>query len=340
MKRRWWNDSMTLLVIRDAEKAVRQVNVPKLLIVSVPIAALMSLSGLVLSMHLKSAQQIQELEGRLSSQTFALDIMVKDKDEAIRLLQTEIVRLSAEANSVKTKVSEMSNLESQLEQFVGSYLDGDVKDESQRVTSMSDHTWNNSTQVGGEEISVSNDDLLQLAQVSRNELQEVNNLLRSMQESMPVTLQRAIDKQATLEGTPSIWPTKSQVITSSFGYRSDPLTGNISFHSGIDIGASTGDPVYAAANGTVIAAEYSPSRGNYIVIRHMNGLETWYMHLSKIEVRVNQKVTKSKRIGKVGSTGRSTGSHLHFEVVKNGDVINPLPYMSAGKNSAIQKIGS
>lgn len=331
---------MTLLVIRDAEKAVRQVNVPKLLIVSVPIAALMSLSGLVLSMQLKSAQHIQELEGKLVSQSFALDITVKDKDEAIRLLQHEIVRLSAEANSVKTKVSEMSNLESQLEQFVGSYLDGGVKDESSRITSISDHTWNHYTQVGGEEIRVSNDDVLRLAKVSRSELQEVNHLLLSMQESMPTTLQRARNKQAVLGSTPSIWPTKSKVVTSSFGYRSDPLTGNISFHSGIDIGGSTGDPVYAAANGTVIAADYSPSRGNYIIVRHLNGLETWYMHLSKIEVEINQKVTKSKRIGKVGSTGRSTGAHLHFEVVKNGDAINPLPYMSTGKNSAIQKIGS
>lgn len=340
MKRRWWNDSMTLLIIRDAEKAVRQVNVPKLLIVSVPIAALMSLSGFILSMQLKSAQQIHELEGRLSSQSFALDITVKDKDEAIRLLQNEVVRLSAEANSVKTKVSEMSNLESQLEQFVGTYIDDNRKDESERITSMTDHTWNNTEQVGGEEFNVSNDELLQLARDSRYELQTVNSLLQSMQDSMPVTLQRAMNKQAVIEGTPSIWPTKSQVITSSFGYRSDPLTGNLSFHSGIDIGASTGDPVYAAANGTVIAAEYSSSRGNYIVVRHINGLETWYMHLSKIEVKVNQKVTKSKRIGKVGSSGRSTGPHLHFEVVQNGNVTNPLPYMRTEKNSAIEKIGS
>lgn len=116
--------------------------------------------------------------------------------------------------------------------------------------------------------------------------------------------------------------------TSSFGYRTDPFTGRASFHAGIDIAGDNGSPVYAAGAGTIVTAENSGgARGRYIVIEHPNGLQTWYMHLSKIQAHVGQTVDKGEQIAELGSTGRSTGPHLHFQVVKKDKPVNPLPYI-------------
>jgi murein DD-endopeptidase MepM/ murein hydrolase activator NlpD len=116
-------------------------------------------------------------------------------------------------------------------------------------------------------------------------------------------------------------------ISSSYGYRIHPITGKRTFHSGVDIAASHGNGVYAYSSGRVTEASYNSGYGNYIVIDHGNGLKTKYAHLSTKSVKAGQKVTTGQRIGSVGSTGRSTGPHLHFEVIKNGSTKNPLNYI-------------
>ncbi len=116
-------------------------------------------------------------------------------------------------------------------------------------------------------------------------------------------------------------------LTSRFGYRRDPFTGETRYHNGIDIGAVTGTPIYSAAYGTVIYTGFNSSSGNHIIIDHGNGYKTYYKHLSKIEVKTGAVVNKGQRIGQVGSTGRSTGPHLHFEVHLNGVIKNPLEYV-------------
>ncbi len=113
-------------------------------------------------------------------------------------------------------------------------------------------------------------------------------------------------------------------ITSNFGMRWGKQ------HKGIDIGAAMGDPIYAAWDGKVIAAHYEEGYGNVIKIQHSNGIETVYGHCSLIEVRTNEYVKKGDKIGQVGSTGNSTGPHLHFEVIVNGQPENPLKYLNIG----------
>lgn len=111
-------------------------------------------------------------------------------------------------------------------------------------------------------------------------------------------------------------------ITSPFGYRTDPLTGEISYHSGTDIAAPNGTPILAAADGTVVTANgvdsWGGSYGYYVKLDHGNGLQTLYAHCSSICVATGQKVQAGKVIGYVGSTGRSTGNHLHLEIIENG----------------------
>ena len=129
------------------------------------------------------------------------------------------------------------------------------------------------------------------------------------------------------------WPVPSSTrITSPYGSRTSPITGTTEFHKGIDISASAGAPVVAAESGTVLLSYYSSSFGNCIVINHGSGLLTLYAHLSSRGVSANQTVSKGQYIGAVGSTGNSTGNHLHFQVTNNGDIYNgtvdPMNYLN------------
>ncbi|MCL2316154.1 MAG: M23 family metallopeptidase [Actinomycetia bacterium] len=113
------------------------------------------------------------------------------------------------------------------------------------------------------------------------------------------------------------WPVRGP-ITSPYGWRNDPFTGVRSFHSGTDIGAPCGTPVVTTIAGTVAVVATDPARGNYIVIDHGSGLRTLYAHLSRQLTVVGRHVGSGQVIGLVGTTGRSTGCHLHFEAAQNG----------------------
>ena len=113
-------------------------------------------------------------------------------------------------------------------------------------------------------------------------------------------------------------------LTSYFGPRKDPFTGVASNHTGIDMACSTGTPIRAAMSGTVVHAGWSNIFGNYVILNHGNGYQTLYGHMSKILVKKGQSVDSSTKIGLVGSTGYSTGPHLHFTVYKNGKLVDPL----------------
>jgi len=116
-------------------------------------------------------------------------------------------------------------------------------------------------------------------------------------------------------------------VTSGFGYRIHPIFNVRRMHTGIDIDADTGDPIKAASGGTVVSAGWRGGYGKCVVIAHSGGLATLYGHMSEIKVSVGQAVKKGQVIGKVGSTGYSTGPHLHFEVRVNGDCVDPLKYL-------------
>ncbi len=126
---------------------------------------------------------------------------------------------------------------------------------------------------------------------------------------------------------PSIWPVKGS-ITSRFGPRISPFTGKKAFHSGVDIGARTGKKVLAPAKGRVVKATYDGRMGNFIRLNHGYGIETTYGHLATMLVRPGQKVKRGDVIGSVGNTGRfSTGPHLHYQVVVNDKIVDPLQYI-------------
>ncbi len=116
-------------------------------------------------------------------------------------------------------------------------------------------------------------------------------------------------------------------VSSEFGWRDEPIAGAGNTHKGLDLAAPAGTPIYAAAAGTVSIARYSNSAGNWIVLNHGNGLQTYYMHASALYVSEGQTVSKGQNIAAVGSTGQSTGPHLHFQVMVNGTPVNPRNYL-------------
>ena len=118
-------------------------------------------------------------------------------------------------------------------------------------------------------------------------------------------------------------PLKLMNITSGYGYRQDPFGSGIEFHKGIDLAENLGANIYAASDGIVEISQYSNSYGNYLVVNHGKGLKTLYAHCSENLKHVGDNVQKGEIIASVGSTGRSTGPHLHFEVILNGENLNP-----------------
>ena len=126
-----------------------------------------------------------------------------------------------------------------------------------------------------------------------------------------------------------IWPLPSSSrITSKFGDRESPTEGASTNHKGVDIGASKGSPIIAAAAGDVVIATYSASAGNYVMINHGGGVYTVYMHMNSISCKVGDSLEKGGSVGTVGSTGYSTGPHLHFGIRNNGTYVDPLKYVS------------
>jgi murein DD-endopeptidase MepM/ murein hydrolase activator NlpD len=165
------------------------------------------------------------------------------------------------------------------------------------------------------------------AQVSPPNLQNLQQKAADIQKNLE-TLTNFFDKNASLlASTPSIWPTAGGWPSSGFGYRIDPFTKMRTFHFGLDIVAAYGNSVVAPADGYVLELNRDRFFGNSVILNHGGGITTLYGHLSKTSVRVGQKVKRGDEIGKVGSTGKSIGPHLHYEIRKDGRPVNPYMYL-------------
>ena len=156
-------------------------------------------------------------------------------------------------------------------------------------------------------------------------------LLRTVLEGLETRLnvvQRDVERRNALAAaTPSMWPAYGW-LSSTMGPRRDPVTGGADYHSGLDIAGERGQPVYATATGTIAQVGYQGAYGNLIVIDHGFGLQTRYGHLLKSSVKQGTKVQRGDVIGQVGATGRATGFHLHYEVLANGRLLNPLQLLT------------
>jgi len=151
----------------------------------------------------------------------------------------------------------------------------------------------------------------------------LKDVLGSLESGLASVKSRVENQQALERATPFLWPITGW-LTSTFGTRKDPFTGRPDFHPGLDISAVQGTPVKATADGTVESAGYQGNYGNAIVLTHGFGIGTRFGHLSQIAVRPGQKIMRGEVIGYVGATGRATSAHLHYEILINGQPINPF----------------
>jgi murein DD-endopeptidase MepM/ murein hydrolase activator NlpD len=133
-------------------------------------------------------------------------------------------------------------------------------------------------------------------------------------------------RREMLSRIPDLWPVRGS-LSSTFGYRSHPVTGGWCFHSGVDITAPYGTPIYSTAAGIVTFASYRGGFGNTVIIDHGNGITTLYGHCSSLNVRAGRFVRKGDLIAFVGSSGTSTGCHVHYEVARGGGAVDPMAYM-------------
>ena len=128
---------------------------------------------------------------------------------------------------------------------------------------------------------------------------------------------------------PSARPVNLATYTSGFGVRSDPFRGSAAMHAGIDLAGPSGTPIYATADGVVGRAEWFGGYGNLVEVEHGKGIQTRFGHLSRVFVHSGERVVRGQMIALMGSTGRSTGSHLHYEVRIDGHAVNPVPFLQS-----------
>lgn len=232
--------------------------------------------------------------------------------------QKELIeKFTAKLQSLDSNLIQLKQLEDQL-RIMASLKSGKRKDD---------------LGVGGVSKQTLPDDLEKLAPSEQRFIRRLNRQFQDIERrateqegALKELLSAFRDKSVLLAHTPSIWPVKGW-LSSSFGYRQSPFTNRREFHAGIDVVARVGTPILAPADGVVISTRRIGGFGKTVRIQHMQGIVTTYAHNSVNMVKVGQRVKRGDIIAKVGSTGRSTGPHLHYEVRINGVAVNPRLYI-------------
>ena len=166
-------------------------------------------------------------------------------------------------------------------------------------------------------------------------LNDMSRILDDRSDKLGVLDSLLLDDRLARKTIPTTLPVAMGYYSSNYGYRIDPITGKSTFHTGVDLHATVGTPVMAAAGGVVAASTYMAEYGNVVDIDHDNGLTSRYAHLSKSLVKVGDVVMKGQVVAQVGMTGRTTGPHLHFEVREKGIPLNPNKFLAMGNNDTV-----
>lgn len=328
MKFIWGKKELTLMIIPGANHRTVRFKLPHSSLYIVPSLILLVLIGFFVTIYLMniySHQTRTSMQQTFDGQERQLVNQITLKNSELEQLQTNLIDLSQQANEFKVKLEEIKKLDHVIQLM--SQAEGTNRT-SKKISMESTETPNGvHSDIGGSEVPVTSQEVSSLVSSTKQGLfslvGDINALLVNLSES-EARLQEA-DRLRSI--TPTLWPTMTHLITSGFGIRRDPFTLKPTMHAGLDLDGEINDPVYATAAGKVVEASFDNEHGNHIIIDHSRGIQTEYMHLNKILVKRGESVTKGQKIGLLGSTGRSTGSHLHYEVHKNGVQIDPSPYL-------------
>jgi len=313
------NTKLTFLVIPDANSAVVRFRISKYMLYLC--AALLILlvigSAIIYYLRLDSVQYAKQLEISLSQS----ESLQSEQNATINELHKQVIALNNQAKQVQVKLEEMQK----LGETVIDIANPSSKNTSPKVTALSES--GQSGGIGGSLNEVTSEEMLQLSKETQQLLTKLDGQMSDVKDSLIEAKAYVERKQYELAITPSIWPSDSRRVTSEFGYRIDPISKRASFHSGLDISADMNTPVQATADGVVESTGYDRAPGNHIMISHPSGLKTHFMHLNKILVQEGDVIKKGDIIALSGNTGRSTGPHIHYEIIKDGISIDPTPYL-------------
>ena len=245
-------------------------------------------------------------------------LVVKDEfEQRDRFMRENLDVLARRLGEVQAKLTQLESLGERVSGLAG-ISPGDIKARPGQGGAL----------VSGRPLSM---DELQIT------LTDLARLTDQRTDLLTVLESRLFDQKMRSMMVPTQKPVSSGNRGSDFGWRIDPITGHSALHTGLDFQADSGTPIAAAAGGVVVAQEYHPAYGNVVEIDHGNDLVTRYAHASAVFVRKGDLVKRGQRIAEVGSTGRSTGSHLHFEVLVQGIPQDPQKFLDAGGNVAAQQ---
>lgn len=299
------DDFYTLIVVPSEGASVKKISVSKKSLLR--FAALVSLVLLITSYLAFDYINIQREKYELAQ------LRTQTKEQ-----KAQIVGLVAKVDQFNTKMEELRQIDKKIriianlenrkdkEQLLG--IGGPVDTENRVNTRLS------------------SDNKALIDSIDKN-VEQLTQDATKQERSFTELLEFLKKQKSIMAGTPSVWPVMGW-ITSEFGSRMSPFTNSREFHAGIDIATRVGNPIKAPADGVVAEAGYQSSMGNSIKIDHGHGLSTWYGHLSRLAVAQGNSVKRGDVIGYVGTSGRSTGSHLHYGVYINNVAVNPRRYLN------------
>ncbi|MBP3040713.1 M23 family metallopeptidase [Bacillaceae bacterium Marseille-Q3522] len=294
----------SVILTSAADASVKQFHLSKMLVFSVVSLILILpviITGLTIIMN-----GIQLEKEDLSQQ-------LAKKEKEMEKMEAEFFHLQANALAVKSSIEEFKELENRLNNL-DLNLPIDTNG-SEREDGSGGLFINN---------AVNNNQLISAQTLQMKE--ELPELIHNFEN----TVERILAYEKQLRTIPTIMPVNEGRMSSTYGNRKDPFTGITSYHSGIDLAAPLNTPVYATADGVVTEAGRNGGYGKFISINHGEYV-TRYGHLNDIDVEVGKQIKKGDQIGKMGTTGRSTGVHLHYEILKNEEFIDPYFYMTFHK---------
>ncbi len=233
----------------------------------------------------------------------------------------QLQTLDAQTNAITAQLHAVQSENRQLQQIMGIHP---RQTAARRRRTLQKMMRIGSRELGNPELVKVQTRLTTLALASADTTDEAARLRRLTLRILDVRHLQQMARATMLASIPSINPTANAAVVGCYCYRSSPTA---EFHTGVDLDANYGDVVRASAAGTVAASDYDGAFGLKIDIDHGNGYHTWYAHLSRADVRPGERVVKGQPIALVGSTGRATGPHLHYQVMLNGHPIDPQPFL-------------
>jgi len=303
---------ITIFALSNTGSSVKQVTLPRAALFFLSLFFLVCIVSLLFFIS-----DYCNVKDRFAGSLVLKNIIYEYEDE-ISSQRRQILKFAEEINSLKANLLELNNFEKKIRTIAN------IENNSEQSGSFG---------VGGSVL----EDIDIRVPVSKKS----NSLMRDMHEQVKLLTLASInqekgfeslyehleDKLNLLASTPSIRPIKGGWISSGFGYRRSPFTGRREFHRGLDIAAQKGTPIFATADGVVTFAGNKGLMGKMIVIDHGYGMVTRYGHIYKLKKKRGDKVKRGDIIGLLGSTGRSTGPHVHYEVRLNGVPVNPQKYI-------------